>query len=790
MKSFNHINAKTVKEAVGLPGKYKGKAKWIAGGTDLLGALKDRILPDYPEAIINIKTIPGLDYIQEDARGLKIGGLAKLEDIAESPIVQEKYKMLAEAAESVATPQIRRMGTIGGNLCQDLRCWYYRYPHQIGGRFLCYLKGGKGCYALTRENQYHSIFGGSREASPPCSSACPGAVDIPSYLSRIREGDLLEAAKMLLDVNPLPSITGRVCPHFCEQECNRGEFDESVSVRDIERFMGDYILENTKEIIKTRTGKKKTGKKVAIVGSGPAGLTAAYYLARSGHAVTVFEASSEPGGMMRLGIPDFRLPKDILDAEIDKIRKAGVDIKVNTRIQSIQSLFRQGYDAIFLALGASHSTKMGIKGEQFPGVMDGMNFLRAANMGEKVSLGERVAVIGGGNTAIDSARAALRLGAREVTVIYRRTRAEMPAGRDEIEEALQEGVEIVFLAAPVKIGRGDDQLKLTCTQMELGEPDASGRRRPVPVKDSEFSMDFDSIIAAVGQVPDIPSQLGLKARRDHTLGVNSETQATDRRGAWAGGDVVTGPATVIAAIAGGKRAAISMNSYLKGGAEAEDKGRTTLQPFLRFSRECLERTSKVKMPKLPTPERKINVEDALGLGLKEVETESNRCFNCSCVGVNASDIAVVLMALDAKVKISGRGGARTIPIGDFFGSLGNVLGEDEILTEIQVPRPPDRSKQTFLKFRLRESVDFGVVSVASVITRSNGVCEGARIALGAVAPRPIRVKEAEQTLQGKPINLASAEAASEAAVTGALPLGMNAYKVEITKALVKRAILS
>jgi NADPH-dependent glutamate synthase beta subunit-like oxidoreductase len=793
MRSFNHINAKTVNEAVTLPRKYKGKAKWIAGGTDLLGALKDRILPDYPEAIINIKTIPDLDYIQEDAGGLKIGALAKLEDIVESPVVQEKYKVLAEAAEAVATPQIRSMGTIGGNLCQDLRCWYYRYPHQIGGRFLCYLKGGKGCYALTRENQYHSIFGGSREANPPCSSACPGAVDIPSYLSKIREGDLREAAQMLLDVNPLPSITGRVCPHFCEQECNRSEFDESVSIRDIERFMGDYILKNTNEIIKssgTRAGKKKTGKKVAIVGSGPAGLTAAYYLVRSGHSVTVFEASSKPGGMMRAGIPDFRLPKEILDAEIDKIRRVGVDIKVNTKIQSMKSLFQQGYDAIFLALGAHRSTKMGIKGEQLPGIMDGMSFLRAVNLGEKISLGERVAVIGGGNTAIDSARAALRLGAREVTVIYRRTRAEMPAGVDEVEEALHEGVDIVFLAAPVKISRGEGQLKLTCTQMELGEPDASGRRRPVSIQGSEFSMDVDSVIAAIGQIPDIPSPWGLRVRRDHTLRVDSDTQATDRRGAWAGGDVVTGPATVIAAIAAGKRAAASINSYLKGGVEAEDKDRATLKPFLKFSRECLERTSKAKMPKLPISERKINVEDALGLGLSEVKTEANRCFNCSCVGVNASDIAVVLMVLDAKVKITGRGGVRTIPIGDFFGTLGNVLGTDEIVTEIQVPKPPDRSRQTFLKFRLRESVDFAVVSVASVITRDDGVCEGARIALGAVAPRPIRVKEAEQTIMGKPINLATAEAASEAAITGVLPLSMNAYKVEITKALVKRAILS
>jgi len=210
VKPFNHVDAKTVTEAVKLLKINQGRAKLIAGGTDLLGTLKDRILPDYPETIINIKTIPNLDYIREDGGVLKIGALTKLVDIARSTTVKAKYKLLAEASEAVATPQIRNMATIAGNLCQDVRCWYYRYPHSVGGRILCYRKGGKHCHALIGENQYHSIFGGLRDISPPCSSACPGGVDVPSYLSQIREGNLPQAARTLLNTNPLPSVTGRV----------------------------------------------------------------------------------------------------------------------------------------------------------------------------------------------------------------------------------------------------------------------------------------------------------------------------------------------------------------------------------------------------------------------------------------------------------------------------------------------------------------------------------------------------------------------------------------------------
>jgi NADPH-dependent glutamate synthase beta subunit-like oxidoreductase len=786
VKGFKSINAKNVDEAVKSLKNYKGKAKLIAGGTELLGELKDRALPTYPEALINLKTIPDMGYIKEEAGLLKIGALTKLRDMQTSPVVKDKYSMLAQAAFSVASPQIRNMGTVGGNLCQDVRCWYYRYPHRVGGRILCYLKGGKGCYALNGENQYHSIFGGSREVSPPCSSACPGNVDIPSYLSKVREGDLREAAEILLDSNPMPSITGRVCPHSCEQECNRGDFDEPVSVRDIERFMGDYILENAKEIVKSP--EKKTGKKVAVVGSGPAGLTAAYYLAKRGHNVTVFEASPEPGGMMRLVIPDYRLPKDILDAEIEKVRRVGVDVKVNTRVQSVDDLFQQGYDAVFVALGAHNSTRMRIKGEN--NAVDGLSFLGAVNSGERASLGDRVAVIGGGNTAIDSARVALRLGAKEVTIVYRRTRAEMPASDDEVEEALSEGIKVLFLATPAAIRKVKGQLELVCTRMELGEPDASGRRRSVPVAGSEFSTHFDSIIAAVGQTPDVPEQLGLKLKRQKTLQVDPDTQATDRRGVWAGGDVVTGSATVISAIAAGKRAAASIDSYLTG-AEAENNNEPAVQPFLRFNSEYLKTTSRAKALTVPLSDRSLDVEDTFGLGPTEMETEANRCFNCGCLAVNTSDIGIALVALDAQVKIAGSDGVKLIPVKDFFGSMGNILETDEVVTEIQVPRPPKNAKQVFLKFRLREAIDFAIVSVASVITSNgNGVCQDARIALGAVAPGPVRAVAAERAVKGKAIDAATAEAASAAAVEGTIPLGENAYKIEVTKSLVKRALLS
>ncbi len=790
MKSFEHRDAKTVDQAIGLLNEHQGKARLIAGGTDLLGILKDRLLPDYPELLINIKTIPGLTGIEEDGEGLKIGALAKLADIAASPLIREKYPMLAEAAESVAVPQIRNMGTIGGNLAQGTRCWYYRYPHEIGGRILCYLKGGKGCYALNGENQYHSIFGGWRNESPPCASACPGSVDIPSYLSKIREGDLPGAASILLDANPLPAITGRVCPHFCEQECNRGDFDESVSIRDIERFMGDYILEKENEIIPAPGAD--SGKSAAIIGSGPAGLSAAYYLRMSGHRVTVFDKMEEAGGMLAYVIPPYRLPKDIVRQVVRAIENTGVEFRLKVDVGKDITLdeLKRDFDSVFIANGAWNPVSIGLEGEESTKFC--LDFLTNINLGGREIPGKKVLVIGGGNAAIDVAVSALRLGAEEATMACLECREEMPALPWEIEQAVEQGVKIMNCWGPHRVLKSSGKVKgmefIRCTSVF----DEQGSFAPTYDSSVKETVEADQIMMAVGYASDfsyITPGSSLKVERG-LIAVDSETQATGVPGVFAGGAVTHGPATVIEAIASGRKAAAAMDVYLKGKAEAEEEAEKTVEPFLKFNSNYLKKTSRVKIPKRPVAERSIAVEDALGLDLSEVEGEANRCFNCGCVSVNSSDTGLALVALDARVTIAGPKGTRTVPIAEFFGRLGNILETGEMVTEIQIPYPPEGARQTFLKFRVRESVDFAIVNVASVITEKDGRCEDARIVLGAVAPAPMRATDAEKTIKGKAIDSASAEAAGAAAVAGAVPLGMNAYKIEIVKTLAKRAILS
>jgi NADPH-dependent glutamate synthase beta subunit-like oxidoreductase/CO/xanthine dehydrogenase FAD-binding subunit len=791
MRFFHHINVKSVNRAIKLLRKYEGRAKLIAGGTDLLGTLKDRILPEYPEAIINLKTIPGLYYIKEDTKGLKIGALARLADIAKSPMVRGKYRLLAEAAQSVATPQIRNMSTIGGNLCQDVRCWYYRYPHHVGGKILCYLKGGKGCYALTGENQYNSIFGASRVTRPPCSSYCPGTADIPSYLNKLREGDLREAARILIEANPFPSITGRVCPHFCEQGCYRGEIDESVSIRASERFMGDYVLENADEILKP--AEIDTGKSVAIVGSGPAGLSAAYYLRISGHRVTVYERMDEAGGMLTYGIPAYRLPKDIVRRVVKILQYLGVKFELNVDVGKEVTLrdLRKDFDNLFLASGAWRQQSIGLKGEEL--TQSGLEFLINLNRGIKEIPGTKVLVIGGGNVAVDVGITALRLGAEEVTLACLESREAMPALKWEIEQAIEEGVALMPSWGPSRVLESNGKVKGAELVRCMSVFDNEGSFAPTFNDGVKERVEADRVIMAVGQTTDlafIDPEWPLKIDRG-LIGVDPETQETDMPGVFAGGEITSGPATVIEAIAAGKRAAVAIDLHLKGaGAQTEDKDEKTIKSFLKFNSEYFKRTTQVKMPRLPVPERGIDVEDALGLSLNEIETEANRCFNCGCVAVNCSDVATALIALDAKIKIEGPKGTRTILAEDFFITLGSGLKPYEIVTEIQVPQPLDRAKQTFLKFRLRHPIDFAIASVASVITFEDGVCKDGRIVLGAVAPIPIRATKAEETIMGKAIDDRTANEAAEAAVSDALPLTKNGHKVEITKALIKRVILS
>jgi len=282
-------------------------------------------------------------------------------------------------------------------------------------------------------------------------------------------------------------------------------------------------------------------EKVAVVGSGPAGMACAYYLRKLGYPVTIFEAHSELGGMLRVGIPQYRLPPEVVDTEVKRLTQMGVEIRVNTRVVSLDLLFELGYKAIFITIGAHQSLRMGIEGEENPGVIDGATFLREVNLGLKPSLGEKVAVVGGGNVAIDAARTAARLGARKVNILYRRSQTEMPAAPGEVEQALEEGVEILFLVTPTRIKRENGRLNVTCIRMELGEPDASGRRQPVPLKDSEFNREFDTLIAAIGQAPQTPDDFRIRIGKGSTIQIDPVTLTTNRAGVFAGGDAVTGP---------------------------------------------------------------------------------------------------------------------------------------------------------------------------------------------------------------------------------------------------------
>ncbi|MFC2020248.1 FAD binding domain-containing protein [Chloroflexota bacterium] len=786
MKTFNHINAKTIGEATKLL-KDNSKAKLLAGGTDLLGILKDRLFQDYPETVINIKTIPDLDYIKEDTGGLKIGALAKLEDIANSTIVKEKYKILAEAAEAVATPHVRRMGTIGGNLCQDVRCWYYRSPHQIGGRIDCFLKGGSKCYALTGENQYHSIFGGLKQTDTPCQAACPSAVAISSYLSKIREGDLREAAIVLLQSNPIPSITGRVCPHFCMQACNRDSFDESVSIRDIERFIGDYILENSSDII--RAPETASGKSVAVVGSGPSGLSAAYYLRMTGHKVTVFDRMEEAGGLLTYVIPAYRLPRDIVRRTINALENIGVEFKLNVDIGKEMTLdnLKGNYDSVFVGTGAWNPVPIGLDSEE--STIFSIEFLTDIHRGLRQAPGKKVLVIGGGNAAIDVAISSLRLGAEEVTMACLESTEEMPALPWEVEQALEEKVKLLSSWGPHKILKSNDKVTgmelIRCTSVF----DEEGRFTPCYDDAVKETIEADCIIMAVGYRTDLKFAEGTLETRNGLIVTDAETQATNVTGIFAGGVVAHGPATVIEAIAAGKRAASAIDATLRESGTADNDEGKADEPFLKFNTDYLKETNRLEVSRIPVKDRSIDIEDTPSSELNEIENEANRCFNCGCLSVNASDIGVVLAALDAAITIVGANGSRTIPAAEFFDTFRNVLRDDEIVQEIQVPPLSGDVRQTFVKFRLRESIDFALVSAASAVTIKDGICQDARIILGAVAPRPVRATNAEAVLIGQPVNESQADAAAQVALEDTLPLGKNDYKVTVAREMVRRVIL-
>jgi len=474
---------------------------------------------------------------------------------------------------------------------------------------------------------YYGIERTEEKATAPCKEACPAGIDVPRYVRFIADGKFDEALAVVREKIPFPSVCGVACFHPCEEKCARGRLDDPIAIMALKRFIAEQDTGAWKSKVKSA---KPTGKRVAVVGSGPAGLTAGYYLTRQGHGVTVFEASPVAGGMMRIAIPEYRLPHNILDREIDEIKKAGVEIKTGTKVDSLDKLLSQGYDAVFVAIGAGDDLQMGVKGEDSAGVIQCLSFLNDVKLGKKVSLGERVSVVGGGNAAIDAARTASRLGAREVTIIYRRSRAEMPASAGEVEEALREGVEIQFLATPTKITKADGHLKVECIRMKLGKADASGRPRPEPVLGTEFDVDADTVIIAVGETPDIPAQFGLKKADGKAIWVDSETLMTSKEGVFAGGDVVNGPASIIESIAAGRRAAISIDKYLGGKGEIAEVLAPAEKEVRPLDADELPAESRVpQAAAMPLAKRlfSFNMPER-GYAKEEAVKEAKRCLKC------------------------------------------------------------------------------------------------------------------------------------------------------------------
>ncbi len=468
----------------------------------------------------------------------------------------------------------------------------------------------------------------------PCMEACPAGVNVKAYVSLIAAGKFHEALKVVREKNPLPGICGRICTHPCESYCNRNQIDAPVAIRSLKRFVADYELEHPMPKPQPTAATRK--EKIAIIGSGPAGLTAAHDLAKSGFNVTIFEELSEPGGMLIAGIPSYRMPRDILKVEIDYIRDLGVTIVINKKISGKQDYYKllKEYDAVYLAIGAHVGKKLGIPGEnEYEGFLDAVTFLREVNLGKPKKPGEKVIVLGGGNSAIDAARTALRLGS-DVNIVYRRTRQEMPANDDEIQEAEEEGINIHYLAAPAKvIGKNNKVTGLECTKMKLGELDKSGRARPIPIKNSEFLIKADVIIPAISQEPDLsflPKDHNIDLSKWNTFIANENTMATNIPGVFAGGDAVTGPNTVIDAIAQGHKAAKSIERFINGEKlEQSDNITKPIETEIKIDLKIQPKTKRTKIPLQKISERKNSFNEVeYGFNETTAIAEAQRCLRC------------------------------------------------------------------------------------------------------------------------------------------------------------------
>lgn len=789
LPKFDYLAPKTTGEMSSLLLKHKEEAKVLGGGTELLVSMKQKVAT--PRYVVNLKTIPGLDYIKAGSKGgMRVGVLTTLAAIEESAEVQKKLPLLAQAAGSVASPHIRQMATIGGNICLDARCGYYNQSKEWRkAREACLKLGGHVCHAV----------------KSLCERECPIHMDAPAYIGLIAEGRIEEALEVIRDTNPLAGICGRVCHHPCESVCTRGDLDKPIAIAALKRFAVDYGVQ--KGIRTTVSKDYPKGIKVAIVGSGPAGLTAAYHLARWGYAVTVFEALPVAGGAMAWGIPAYRLPRKVLEADFQFVTDLGVEIKTNSPVGkgwiSFKKIESQGYKAMFLDTGAGEGYELKIEGTDVENVLKGVDFLKRLNLQETVTVGRKTVVIGGGNVAIDVAKSALRLGAKEVQIACLESREQMPAIPEEIEEAESLGVRINCGWGPTKVLRANGKTKGVALKKCIAVFDGDWKFNPVYDEKVTMVLDADTVIIAAGQIPDLSFLEGSGVTIiDNKIHVDPITLATSRSGIFAGGDVVTGPGKIVEAMSAGVNAALSIDKYLQG----QDLYRDREFPIAK--KVILERPReekgyiRQKMPALPLAERLKGFEEVnLGFTPEMAQKEASRCLGCGvkeCAAIFSADTVPALIALGAKVKIAAAGKENVISLESFYTGKGdkvNILKPDEFITEVEIPALPPRSGGAYCKHSVRKVIEFPLLGVAAVITlKDKAVCKEARVVVCGATSSPFRSKEAEKILRGERITSSIIEKAAEEAAnktriisTGGRALSLD-YRQKLIRGLVKKAV--
>lgn len=552
--------------------------------------------------------------------------LEVLEDIFNGDATEEDLEFLESTAEAIIDAGKCTIGKAGPiPLLQALKYFADDFSRAINEK-----KSATNCKF-------------SSKLTSPCMEACPIHLDIPKYVELIKDAKFAESLDVILERLPLPGVVGRVCYHPCEQNCRRAHVDEPISIRALKRFVADDALSKGKESRYQVTPSKKTGK-VAIVGAGPAGITCAYHLAGKGHQVTVFEKQPVTGGMMTIGIPPYRLPRDIVDIEIQRIKDMGVEIKTNMDVGkdiTIEDLRKEGYLAVFLSIGSQECKNLNLEGEELEGVYPGVDFLLDVNLGKKMDLGDRIGVIGGGNVAVDTVRTLRRLGAKNPFILYRRSVDEMPAHEQEIEECKEEGIQIHPLTDIKHIHGENGKVKtIECIKMVLGEPDESGRPRPMPVEDSEFVIEVDGVIPALGQESDwacLDSGCACTLSDWGTINVNPFTLRTKDPEIFAGGDAVTGPKSLIEANASGRKAAISIDRFINHLPVEldEDDHFTKLFESIKVynSNEKIGKKIEVlnrKQPPRLSPETRLSTFDEVEqcFSSSDAVAEAERCLRC------------------------------------------------------------------------------------------------------------------------------------------------------------------